>query len=200
MDLKGNSMASKSFIKDNFVLIAGLALPVLMIVFFMLATILPKSMSTPPAHDFLFNVEEYGSIPQDFITELVVHDGKLYVRIKKIEQGHYNVKKIYRYNARNQTVSKVPFALPTDTAEAGEIIVTETSGLTLSSDTTAPDGYTFRSSNNAHNGLLNELFVGGDYRSNYFLTKGNVSWKLPDVERQTYYYNINFIGWIVGGN
>lgn len=193
-------MASKSFIKDNFVLIAGLALPVLMIVFFMLATVLPKSMSTPPAHDFLFNVEEYGSIPQAFITELVVRDGKLYARMKKTEQGHYNAKKIYRYNAKSQTVSKVPYTLPTETAEPSEIILTETSGLTLSTDTTAPDGYTFRSSNNGHGGLLNELFVGGGYRSNYFLTKGSVSWKLPDVDNQTYYYNINFIGWIVEGN
>ncbi len=193
-------MASKSFIKDNFVLVAGLALPVLMVAIFMLATVLPKSMSAPPAHDFLFHVDQYGSTPVSFMTDLIVRDGKLHARLKKADQNYYNTKKIYRYQAKNQSVSEISFSLPADASDGTEIIVDATSAFTLDSNMTAPDGYIFRPAHSGHGGLINEVFVGGGYRSSYYLSKGNVSWKLPEVANQPYYYGLNFIGWVVGGN
>ena len=43
-------MPLKNFIKENFVLVVGLALPVLLVVLFFVASVLPKSMAVPPQY------------------------------------------------------------------------------------------------------------------------------------------------------
>ena len=51
----------QGFFKKNFVLVIGLALPVLLIVGFMVATNLPQTLSDPPKYDFVFSTTAYRS-------------------------------------------------------------------------------------------------------------------------------------------
>ena len=193
-------MALKNFLKENFVLVAGLALPVVLIAVFLLATVLPKSMSVPPQYSLLFQMDQYGSTATPFITELFVGDGHLRARLKKAVPNNYNTKKLYMYDAKTQSVREISYSVPQVTPEpvdGTEVLIPETEKYILNGQMTAPDGYTFRPADTGHSGLINEIFVGGGYRSKYFLTKGNVSWKLPDTTGQPSYYNINFLGWIV---
>ena len=196
-------MSSKDFIKENFVLVAGLALPVLLVLVFLAATVLPKSMSAPPQYSLLFEMDQYGNgSASPYIAELFVRDDHLRVRLKKapVNMPNYNRKKLYMYDAKAQRVREIAYSIAQPTPElvdGSEILVPETEKYKMDNQMTAPDGYTFRPSNSGHSGLINEIFVGGGYRSNYFLTKGNVSWKIPETVGQPYYYNINFLGWII---
>ena len=46
---------SKSFLKDNFVLIVGLTLPILLMIGFIVwSARLPRSLSDPPKYDLIF--------------------------------------------------------------------------------------------------------------------------------------------------
>ena len=49
----------KNFIKENLVLVIGLALPVLLVVLFFVATVIPKAYNTPPQYEVLFSVVNY---------------------------------------------------------------------------------------------------------------------------------------------
>lgn len=194
-------MSAKNFIKENFVLVAGLALPVVLVAVFLLATALPRSMSVPPKYNLLFQMEQYGTTAQPYLTDLFVRDGQLRARLKKADANAYNAKKLYVYDAKAQSVREIPYTITQVTPElvdGTEVLIPETEKYKLDSQTTAPDGYSFSAGNTGHSGLINEIFVGGGYRSHYYLSKGSVSWKLPEMNNQPYYYNINFLGWIVG--
>lgn len=52
-------MTIKNFVKENLVLLIGLILPLLLIVLFFVATVIPKSMATPPQYEMLFTVVKY---------------------------------------------------------------------------------------------------------------------------------------------
>ena len=114
-------MPNKRFFKENFVLVVGLALPVLLIVGFMLASSLPQVLSDPPKYDLVFATTEYppnaSNIPVS--VRLVVKDGVLkaqYVRTSAPPGGYaYNTwKKLYVYEAKPRAVRELAFGVPAD--------------------------------------------------------------------------------------
>ena len=63
----------KNWIKENLVMVIGLALPVLLIVVFFVATVIPKMASTPPQYEVLFSVQDYGNQNKpDYIVDFKV--------------------------------------------------------------------------------------------------------------------------------
>jgi hypothetical protein len=83
----------KSFFKENFVLVVGLALPVLLILGFMLASSLPQVLSDPPKYDLVFSTTDYPSNTNNIpvSVRLIVKDGVLtaqYVRTA-VPPGNY---------------------------------------------------------------------------------------------------------------
>src|SRR5689334_16179425 len=53
------AMANKQFLKDNFALIVGLALPVLLMAGFLVVANLPSTLADPPKYDLVFAVPDY---------------------------------------------------------------------------------------------------------------------------------------------
>jgi hypothetical protein len=87
------AVPQKSFFKENFVLMVGLALPVLLIVGFMLASNLPQVLSDPPRYDLVFSPTDYPpnatNIPVS--VRLVVKDGVLKAQYARtgVAPGNY---------------------------------------------------------------------------------------------------------------
>lgn len=202
-------MASKNFIKNNFVLIVGLALPVLLMFGFMIASSLPDVISDPPKYDLVFTVPDAGSNNLPIALKLTVNkDGALmaqYTRNRKENYSYNPWKKLYIYEARTQKVRELPFPYPADMdkiVETREEAVEATKGLKLDTTSESPDGYTLSYDGYSRSGLIGELFIGGSYSSEPRLKKGNSSVKLMSGNNRApfYYGSIEFIGWVTGTN
>lgn len=204
-------MASKNFIKDNFVLIVGLALPVLLMFGFMLASSLPNTLSDPPKYDLVFSIPDNSgaaSIPLN--VKLIVKDGVLkaqYIKSSATPPGYAynNWKKLYIYEAKTQKVRELAFGFPADMDKmtgTTEETLEATQGLKLDTTLQSPDGYELSYDGYSHSGLLNEVFWGGGYSREPRLRKGNASIKLTTGDNRTYFYysNVEFIGWVTGAN
>src|SRR3982751_2417606 len=104
-------MAIKKVLKDNFVLVVGLTLPVLLMVGFMVASNIPRSLANPPQYDLVFATPDYiqdgRSLP--VAVRLVVRDGVLKAQYTKVAAppvayAYNSWKKLYRYDARTQKI------------------------------------------------------------------------------------------------
>ena len=112
------------FLKDNFVLVVGLTLPILLMIGFIVFSTLPRSLSNPPQHDLIFATPDYsgGNANPPVTVALVVRDGLLkaqYTRLAPAPNGAYagtGWKKLYRYLAGPQTVRELTFGIPQDVA------------------------------------------------------------------------------------
>lgn len=202
-------MASKNFIKDNFVLIVGLALPVLLMFGFMILGSMPISPSDPPKYDLVFSVPENGNANIPVAVKLVVDkSGTLVAQYTRNSKDGYNYngwKKLYIYDAKSRKTRELPFPYPSDIdkiAGMKEEPVEAAKGMKIDTTLESPDGYTLSYDGYSRSGLVGDLFVGGHYSNEPRLRKGNGSVKLvPEDNRAPFYYgSVEFIGWVTGKN
>jgi hypothetical protein len=198
------------FLKDNFVLVVGLALPILLMIGFIVFSTLPRSLSNPPRHDLIFAVPDY-STPSNNLpvtVMLIVEDGLLkaqYTRVTPAPNGGYyssGWKKLYRYQAAPQTVRELPFGIPEDAAAIAPLrkdTVDATKDLKLDTTLRAPDGYELDYGSSRGGGLLTDIFWSSR-SSEPRLRKGASSVRLRTGDGRTSFYagNVEFIGWVVG--
>lgn len=201
MKVRLNPMALKNFIKENFVLAVGLTLPLLLVVLFFFASVLPKSMATPPQHEMIFATTRYDAQNQPaYGVDFFVRDNALRARVTKRQPNAYiNQRRIMAYDGRTQTVRELPY----DTSKIGdmpdgtEIIFDEFRNLQLDSNNKAPDGYEFDNAGYGHNGLVTEFF-GGYRNRGARVKKGAVAFKIPNsYGGNYYYYDVQFLGWVI---
>ena len=188
----------KNWLKENLVLAIGLTLPLLLIVLFFLATVLPKSMSTPPQYEMLFTVNKYDyQNKPDYSFDFKVKNNQLMVKPKKIDDKNNccNSAKLMAYDGKTETVREIAVD-SSKFADGAEILLEETKTMTIDTNTTSPDGYALDASNYNGGGLLGGLF-GGYRNSGYRVKKGAIGYKVP-TDQPSYYYNqLQFIGWVV---
>lgn len=197
-------MALKNFIKENFVLAVGLALPVLLVFAFLAMSTLPRMFSTPPQYKLLLADKNHysRSDQQDYDLEFLVQDGTLKMRLKptKKEQYGYYTQRLMVYDLQNDSVKKVDIILPPagKYTETTILPVTEAAGFKIDTNSKAPDGYSFAQSRGRSGGLVTDVFGGGYRNRSQYVKKGMTSYKLPQVDGYYYYYgNDAFIGWVI---
>lgn len=198
-------MADKNFFKDNFVLIVGLALPVLLMIGFMVVSSLPPS-GEAPKYDLVFSTYDYRSgngLPVS--VNLVVKDGVLkaqYTQIKEKPSYSNQWNKLYLFDAKTQKVRELSFGLPDDADKITgmrEDVVAATKDLKLSTELKSPDGYELGNGYYRSGGLFNELFWGWGGRSGEaMISNGSRTVKLTSGDGRTYFstYDAKFIGWV----
>jgi hypothetical protein len=199
-------MTANSFIKSNFVLIVGLALPVLLMISFMIFATLPQKLADPPRYDFVFSTSDFntGFSKLPVSANFVVRDGKLKAQYVAYEQpGGYgnNWRKLYIYEADTQKVRQLSFGYPQDMDNitgTREDVVEATKHLALDTTLVAPDGYQLSYDGYSRSGLFNDLFWGGGYSNESRLRKGASSVRLAPADSNTHFYygDVQFIGWV----
>jgi hypothetical protein len=192
----------KNFIKENLVLVIGLSLPILLIVIFFLATVVPKSFGTPPQYELLFTTlkYEYENSPV-YLVHFKVVNHQLVAKVRKNDDKNrnYNSKKLMAYNAKTETVREITIDLA-KAAEAGDdndVILDETKDLKVDASVVSPDGYQLEGSNYGNSGLVGGLFGGGNRNSGYRIKKGAVAYKVETTQPNYYYNDFKFVGWVV---
>lgn len=189
----------KSWIKENLVLVIGLALPVLLIVLFFVATVIPKMAGTPPQYEVLFSVQDYSQKNKpDYIIDFKVKNQQLMLNVKKAEEkdNYYNSKKLMAYDAKNEIMREITVDA-SQLSDGAEILLAETKNMILDTAMVAPDGYVMENQQYSNNGLVGGLFGGGNRNSNYRLKKGSVGYKINIPHNNYYYDQLLFIGWVI---
>jgi hypothetical protein len=189
----------KNFIKENLVLVIGLTLPLLLIVLFFVATVIPKSMGTPPQYEMLFTTMKYDyQNKPDYLLGFSVKNKHLMVKAKKNDgkNNNYNTKKLMAYDAKTESAREI--AIDTSKfADDTEVILEVTKDMTIDNASTSPDGYSLEGPNYGSSGLLGGLFGGGYNNSGYRLRKGSVGYKVSNAQNDYYYNQVQFVGWII---
>ena len=98
----------RAFIKDNIVLVAGISLPLVLVIVFVLAGIIPQYTVADPKFDVIFSDRNYNKYQFEVVDQ--------HVHITAMPGGYYgsnNVKpKLYRYNAASKQVQEINYTMP----------------------------------------------------------------------------------------
>lgn len=199
-------MGLGKFVRENLVLLAGIALPVVMMAGFLIAISLPQTLANPPQYDLVFFVDDYsGSTGTNLpvTVNLVVKDGTLIAQyVPAVGETAYGYwKKIYRYEAATGTVREISFGFPADfntLTAMREEPVAGLAGVRLDTRLQAPDGYELSSNEYRGNGLIGDLFWrNGTGRPRLRNGASSVALELASNTQYYTYGNIQFLGWVV---
>jgi hypothetical protein len=189
-------------IKNNFAVVAGISLPILLVLFLVVSIYLP-SLFLHPEYDFIYAVCAENSSNKYLDCENyrtgVRHDvvGGRIVRTevdRTFEENYYNP-------ILEGTADVRLFYHDVDTNVSREVSINEAQDFRVSGDIVSPDGYTLDKTRRGSGGFFPFFYDGGS-RSVYVMKKGNREKEVNlIVDSGSYYYrygnSFEFVGWII---
>jgi hypothetical protein len=194
----------KSFWRDQGFLVLGVALPLLVVAFFLVARWLPARFVDPPRHPLLFvahGTPRGQGLP--ISGSVSVHDGRIRVRWTKIEGPSYDGgPRVFRFDAASERLEELSVPEPEDPAALeGSVdlfLDAPAPGTRLETAPRAPDGWAFEVTPWRSSGLLGELFGGRGREPRAIVKKDGRVIALPRTDATAYSYGtVSFLGWIV---
>lgn len=184
-------------IRKNPMLAAGILLPVVVVVFFVLATAIPRMLVEPPQYDFLFQSMQSPSTGLPIEITIAVEDERIKARAFKTERNYRSIPKLFLVDVESQIVREIAIELPDDldSFENGTYLeIPDLASRVVSTSRTAPDGYEVRGPG-YRGGDFFPFFRGGRSYS-FTLHKSGAVVDVPQAEG-SYYYNASFLGWLM---
>ncbi|HHQ13559.1 MAG TPA: hypothetical protein ENK16_00890 [Chromatiales bacterium] len=192
----------KRFLRENLLIVVSIALPLLVVLFFVLASELPRLYVSAPAHDLVLSARVPGANRTSPVqVELLVLDGKIKLRVHKPENGgNGDMPRIFVYEHARDTVREIGIQLPEDIEDlpdGSELVVPELSGLTVDTSLRAPDGYVYLGARRRVGSMMG-LFGSSRVRNEVMIEKDGAirAIHLP-VVASYWYGEPRFIGWVV---
>jgi len=192
----------KTFLRENMMIVVSIALPLLVVIFFALASVLPGLYSTPPAFDLLLTLQDRANTKTSPVKiDLVVRDERLRAIVVKLDNpGYENNPRLFRYDHLANEVREISISIPGNIAELDEgteVPIPGFADLEISDVLRAPDGYEFRGRQRG-GGLMMEMFGGSRNRADVSVAKNGAIIRIRLPESDYWYNNIRFVGWVVG--
>lgn len=191
------------FLKRHGFLIAGAALPILVVIVFVLARTLPRLWVADPRYDVVYGVRaSYVVTPRTVDGDVSVVDGRLRVRWTKVEDPVYHGElHLYRLNPASGTVGEIPLVEPADIDAAPsrrDLYLAGLESFRVDPSPRSPDGYEFDASTGGGSGLLSELLVNRNRRARSVIAKSGRVIVLPRTDDSVYGYSpVEFVGWLI---
>ncbi len=192
-----------SFLKENAVLIAGVALPLMLVILFTVARTLPAKNVPDPQYKAVYAVQSYYYAGYNYSYK-INDEGKLEVTLNAPARNvppytdsdipsDAQKAKIYLFDGAKNKTEEIEVDLPKleKDGKSIKIPVAKFDTLTLASGE-APDGYKFRDESYTNSSLLTELFT---YRSRRIPRAIVKDGREIAIETQNY-GNFVFIGWV----
>jgi hypothetical protein len=191
----------KEFLRKNLMIVVSVALPLLVVIFFALASVLPGFYSTPPEYDLLLALHGRSTAKTSPVRiSLMVKDEQLSAVVVKWEKSSYdNNPRLFRYHHLTGEVREISIPLPENVAdleEGSEILIPGLENTRINEAIRAPDGYEYRGRRRG-GGFMTELFGGSRNRTDVSIAKNGaiVRVRLPTLD---YWYNdVRLIGWVI---
>jgi hypothetical protein len=192
----------KALFKENFVLAVGIGLPVVLVLLFFLAMVLPNRLVAPPQYNFLFTLDDYQrNGPPSVSVRYDVSKATLRATLFVDDKQNYSaIPRLFIFEAATQNPREIAVDLPAGPEAIPEdrlLRVDEVAGLHIDPRLTAPDGYEFRSAEYYNRGLFTELFINGRSRYQPSLVKQGAHIRINLPAGQYGYYNLRFLGWVI---
>ena len=155
--------------RGNAFLIAAAALPLVVVAFFLVATAIPRWTVPPPAHDFVFTIDEPGDIraPAETYT-FAVRDGQVVATVTRLAPNTYAPRtRLMHFAHESGAVREVGVAPPAGVVSeppsggvtiTGTFVVEELAGRRAIAAPVSPDGYRFETGQRGGGGIIGELF------------------------------------------
>jgi hypothetical protein len=201
-DSSDGPMAIGKLIRENAALAVGILLPVVVVFFFLLATYVPRWLVDPPQYDFLFTQQGQWSndLPRWRHVVEADADGQLQVRAIPTKENDYSWRpRLFRYEHATGEAIEIRLPVPSNlnVGENGVAVEMPKFGNSfIDSRKTAPDGYSVMDRSGRQGGLMGLFYRGG--RDDLAISKnGAVVAVDAGSDRDRYYYNPQFLGWII---
>jgi len=187
-------------VRQNPMIAAGILLPLIVVVFFLLATAIPRLLVAPPEYDFVFTVLEHDPNRRDVELIIDVVDNRLRARLFKKNDYYRGNARLYVFEHEAQDVREISVSLPGDLEsleDGAEIDVPEFANRSISTSRQAPDGYEVLGPGYRRGGnLMTELF-GARRRQQFSIHKSGAIIEIPNAgDHSNYYYSATFLGWV----
>lgn len=187
-------------IRQNPMIAAGILLPLVIVVFFLLATAIPKWLTAPPEYDLVFTVPEHNPNRRDVELTIDVMDNRLRARLFKKNEYYRGIARLYVFEHETQDVREISINLPGDMEaleDGTEVDVPGFANRSISTSRKAPDGYEVLGPGYRRGGnLMTELF-GGRRRHQFSIHKSGAVIEIPNQgDHRNYYYSATFLGWV----
>ena len=191
-------MSKLHLLKDNIALVAGISLPVLLVIVFWVATAIPKMTVADPQYDMIYTADyyDYNALLRGTV-QLEVREGRLRATFREVDgQNFRNAPRIYYFDVSSGSTQELTVEIPDDPQDGQELEIPEASGLKLDKKSIAPDGYSYDSSYGSRSGFF---FFDGGYRYRGLIKKDGRAIKMPTHGHQ-YQGNLRFLGWVLEGS
>ena len=191
------------FWKRHGFLVAGVALPLFVVVAFVLARTLPRLWVEAPRYDALYAIRTgYDAQPRKLDRRVFVSNGRLRVAWTKVDATVYvQPLHVWRLRAADGAANLVAVPEPPspDTmTEAVELEVGGLEGFRIDTSPRAPDGYEFENRTRVGSGLFDELLIRRRHGPGGVISKGGRVIVLPQSDTEPYGYTpVDFLGWLV---
>jgi hypothetical protein len=192
---------TRGFIRNNLFLVAAVTLPALVVVFFLLASALPRWFVDPPSYDLVIRAAKpYPRTPPRVSVEFRVRDGALEAVVRPAKPDSYEQQfQIFLYEHETMNLREIPVDLPVslpDGSEPAIIPVDAFGGRRIVQQMKAPDGYELQTQPSRGPGIVGDLFGMRRYdRSAALVNKGRVV-PLPLPSGYEYLTSVYAVGWL----
>lgn len=193
----------KTFLRKNLMIVVSVALPLLLILLFALASLLPRLYTDPPAYDLLLTFQGVSTARTAQVKiDLTVTNGRVKAVASRVHDTYSgNYPRLYRYSHVTGEVTELSIPTPEDLGEVSDgmvIPIPELEGLRVSDKLRAPDGYEFNSGRRG-GGFMTEMFGAARQRNDVRISKNGavVRVRLPDSDY--WYGGGRFLGWVLDG-
>jgi hypothetical protein len=195
------AQGSGRFLRDNAFLVAAVSLPLLVVAFFLVSSIVPRWMVAPPAYDLLVTTDGgYDSAGPPISVQYGVRDGQVEATVRPLPLPTYQrPAALFVFDHKTMSAREVPVDLPHDVGEKDPprtLVVEALAGRRVVNQAKAPDGYQFETRTRRGPGIVGDLFGMNRYDPGaVIVNKGRVV-QITLPLKYTY-YNVNSIGWLV---
>lgn len=190
-------------LRDNAFLVAAFALPVAVVLLFLLASAIPRWTVPPPAYDLVLRAAGQYDPARRIRVEFAVRDGRIEAIVRPIPvDGYPQIPSLVLVEHATMKVRELRVPLPATMAEhdAPQTIVVEAlAGRRVLAQAKAPDGYEFDVRTRRGPGLVGDLFGMNRYdQAAALVNRGRVvPIVLPTaVPSQS---PLDLVGWLVDG-
>ena len=189
------------FLRENAFLVAAVALPLVVVGFFLAASAIPRWLVPPPAYDLLLRTT--GPVDQTrprVAVDFAVRDGRIEATVRGLPaNGYPQVPKLFLVDHQTVNVREIPVDLPVNLAETDPPVTVPVSALAgrrVIAEARAPDGYEFQERGYRSTGLVGGLFGMGSHGEKISLVNRGrvVPISFPSNE---YGYSVSFVGWVL---
>jgi hypothetical protein len=187
------------FVRQNIFLVAAVALPLVVVIFFLLAAGIPRWTVPPPAYDVILRGNTYDQPTQRVSVEFFVRDGKVQATVRPVAANMYPTRStLFLFDHKTMKATQIAVQVPS--LKEGDpdqtFLVPELAALQVSSGSVAPDGYELKHQSDSGSGLVGDIFGMSRYRRNAALVnRGRViSVDLPSPYET--YSPIYILGWV----